>query len=247
MSEEAIFSEVDEELRRERMRNLWKRFAPFVIGAAVVVVLIVAANEGWNWYKKSASGAASDSFYDAIELASKGEIALAQEALEAVAADSTGQYPLLARFRQATLLAEDGKIDAAIAAFDALSTEASDKNTRELALLRAAYLLADKADVAAVRTRVEGLIGPESAMSTLAQEAIGLAQYAAGDADAARATFEDAMNGASGAGDTSGRLQLYVAQLIAEGAADPNPEVAEDTPEAAEVSPASEAPVSPAE
>ncbi len=247
MSEETIFSEVDEELRRERMRNLWKRFAPFVIGAAVVVVLVVAANEGWNWYKNSASATASDAFYSAVELADTDQVAQAQEALEAVAADSTGQYPLLARFRQASLLAQDGKADAAIAAFDALATEASDKSVRELALLRAAFLLADKADVAGVRARVDGLINPENTMSALAQEAVGLAQYAAGDADGARATFEDAMNGVNGAVDASGRLQLYVAQLIAEGAADPNPAAEQETSEAVEAAPASDASDSPAQ
>src|SRR5690606_13983382 len=49
MSQDNIFREIDEELRSDRMRSLWRRFAPYVIGAAVGVVVLVAANEGWNW------------------------------------------------------------------------------------------------------------------------------------------------------------------------------------------------------
>lgn len=235
MSEEAIFSEVDEELRRERMRNLWRRFAPYVFGAAAVIILLVAANEGWSWYQKSASATASDKFYSAAEMAEKGEIVPAQEALDAVVAETGGGYPLLAKFRQAALLAEDGKADEAIAAYDALSTDTPNGNARQLALVLAAFVLADKGDVAGVHSRIEGIITPQNPMRGLAREALGLAQYSAGDKDGARATFEEAMADPQGNSDRSGRMQLYVSQLIAEGAADPHPvaDEANTTPDAA--------------
>ncbi|UXN73227.1 hypothetical protein N8D56_20075 [Devosia sp. A8/3-2] len=38
MSQDNIFREVDEELRSDRMRAFWRRFAPYVIGAAIAVV-----------------------------------------------------------------------------------------------------------------------------------------------------------------------------------------------------------------
>lgn len=228
MSEESIFTEVDEELRRERMRAMWRRFAPWIIGAAILVVALVAANEGWNWYKKSTAASASDQFYAAAELAEDGDIAGAQIALEAVAAETGGQYPLLARFRQASLLAEDGKKDESIAAYDALANESADSRVRELALVMAAYLLVDEGDVAGVKSRVEGLITGTNLMRMAAREAIGLAQYASGDIDAARATFAEAIADPTGNTEALGRLQVYVAQLTAEGAVDPNP--AETTP-----------------
>lgn len=59
MSNENIFREIDEELRSDRMRNLWRRFAPFVIGGAIAIVALVAVNEGWSWYTKSQSAQAS--------------------------------------------------------------------------------------------------------------------------------------------------------------------------------------------
>ena len=40
MSEE-IFREVDEELREENLLRLWRRFWPYVVGAAVMVVVVV--------------------------------------------------------------------------------------------------------------------------------------------------------------------------------------------------------------
>jgi hypothetical protein len=222
MSEENIFSEVDEELRSERMRGLWRRFAPYVVGAAVAIVLLVGANEGWSWWQSSNAARSSDQFYAALDLAADGDIVGAQASLETLAAEGSGEYPALARFRQAALLGEDGKIDESIAAYDALSTSLSNQHLRSLAFIFAAGALVDSGDVAAVEARVGGLISPDNAMRNSAREMLGLTQYAAGDLDAARATFEQIVSEPTVAQQTAQRIQLYIAQLISEGAAAPN-------------------------
>lgn len=222
MSEENIFSEVDEELRSERMRNLWRQFAPYVIGAAVAIVVLVAASEGWSWWQTSNAARSSDQFYSAIDLVNEGDIAGAQDALNVLAAEGSGEYPVLAQFRQAALLAEDGKQAEAIAAYDALSTTLANQHLRNLALIFAASSFVDSGDIAAVEARVGGMITPAHAMRNTARETLGLAQYASGDIDAARTTFEQITSDPTGSLDTLGRIQIYLAQLISEGAADPN-------------------------
>lgn len=217
MSEETIFNEVNEELRSERMRNLWRRFAPYVIGAAVAIVLLVAGNEGWTWYQKSNSARSSDQFYAAIELAEAGDVFAAQQALNGVVAAGSGQYPELAQFRQAALLAKDGRKTEAVAAYDALSTSLSNQQMRDLAFLLAGYELVDDGDVSAVESRVNGLIAPDNPMRNAAREAIGLAHYAAGNTTAARDVFEQIAADPTGSLEAIGRIQLYLAQLAAEG------------------------------
>lgn len=217
MSEETIFSEVDEELRSERMRNLWRRFAPYVIGAAVAIVLLVAVNEGWSWYQNSNAARSSDQFYTALELAEEGDIVGAQQALNTVVAEGSGQYPALAQFRQAALLASAGRDTEAVAAYDALSTAISNQQLRDLAFLLAGFVLVDAGDVGAVEARVGGLIAPDNAMRNTAREAIGLTHYAAGNASAARAVFEEIAADPTGSLESIGRIQLYLAQLTAEG------------------------------
>lgn len=230
MSEETIFSEVDEELRSERMRNLWRRFGPWVIGAAVAVVVLVAANEGWRWYQTSNASRSSDLFYAATDLAEAGDIEGAKAALLVVVAEGSGQYPLLAQFRQAALLAEDGDIDGAVLAYDALSTSLSNQRMRDMALLMAAYALVDKADVAAVESRIVGLLAPNNPLHAIAREALGLAHYASGSINAAREQFEQIAADPTGSLDVQGRVHVYLQQLIAEGA------VAPDVAESAAVS-----------
>jgi hypothetical protein len=218
MSEETIFREVDEELRGDRLRNFWRRFGPWIIGAAVLVVLAVAANEGWRWWQNGAAARSSDQFYAALDAAGKNDLAAAQKALDEVIASGSGDYPTLARFREAALLAQQGDTQGAVAAYDALANAQSNPHLRELALLFAANLLVDNGDVAAVEQRVGGLGGPDNPMRNAAREAIGLTQYKAGDLDAALQTFTDISNDPLAGSDQDQRMRIYIAQLTAMGA-----------------------------
>jgi hypothetical protein len=245
MSNETIFREVDEELRGDRLRSLWKRFGPYIIGAAVAVVLVVAVSEGWTWWQNSNAARSSDQFYAALELAEAGDVAGAQEALNGVVAQGSGGYPTLARFRQASLLAREGNTQAAVAAYDALATAESNARLRELALVLAASLLVDSGDVAAVQQRVGALAVETHPMRNVAREAIGLAQYKAGDLNGALVTLQSIMADGTAGQDIQGRVDMYVRQLIALGATAPGGEdAATEAPAAepqAEAAPAADA------
>ena len=111
MSNDTLLREVDEELRRDRMRSLWRQSAPFVFGAAAAVILLVAGYEGWRWWTSSNAARSSEQFYAATSLADGTDLVAAQKALDEVIAQGSGAYPALAQFRQASLLAQQGKIE----------------------------------------------------------------------------------------------------------------------------------------
>lgn len=219
MSNDTLLREVDEELRRDRMRKLWRQSAPFIIGAAVAVVVLVAGYEGYQWWTDSNSSRSSDQFYAAATAADGADLEAAQRALDEVMAQGSGAYPALAQFREASLLAQQGKIDEAVAAYDSLATTQSSTHLREVALVMGANLLVDKGDVAAVEQRVSGSITPESPMRNAAREVLGLAQYKAGQVDAAMVTLQAILDDPFSSRDLQGRVQIYVTQLLAEGAA----------------------------
>lgn len=230
MSNENIIREIDEELRSDRARKFWKNFGPYIIGAAVVLVLAVAVTEGWNWWQSSNSARSSDQFYSALEIADGTDAAAAQKALDDVVAANHGGYPALAKFREAALLARGGKMTEAIAAYDALSTSETNKYLRELALILSGSLLVDEGDVAKVEQRVGGMVNPTSVFRNAAREAIGLAKYKAGDLAGARQSFEDAVNDPAAGQELRARLNIFLGQLTAEGVAPAATEAAAATP-----------------
>lgn len=223
MSDENFFHEVSEELRSDRMREAWRRYGLYVVGAAILLVVVVGVYEGWSWWQRSNSARSSDAFYAALDLESSGNIKGAEAAMATLTKDGSGNYPVLARFKEASLLARQGDTKQALAAYDGLATAQSDPRLRNTALLLAAELLVDKGDVGAVKSRVQGLIGPDSPFSDVALEAIGLTQYKAKDLKGAMATFGKVLDDPQANRDVKGRVELYVAQLVAEGAQLPAP------------------------
>jgi hypothetical protein len=241
-NDDTLIREVDEELRRDRLRNFWRHGGPWVILAAVLIVVGVAGYEGWNWWTKTQAAKSSDQFYAAAALADGTDFASAQKALNDVIAQGSGAYPVLAQFREAALLAKNGKTDDAVAAYDSLSTSLSNTHLRALALILGANLLVDKGDVGAVQQRVGGSITPADPLRNAARETLGLTQYKAGKLDDAMKSFSDIMADPNSSQDLRNRIQLYILQLLAEGAKAIAPPSADVTvPADASSAPSSEA------
>lgn len=229
MADQNIFHEIDEELRSDRMRSFWRRFGPWIILAAVLVVLAVGANEGYKWWSRSNSDKSSDLLYQAFAEADAGKLDEAQTTLTDLAQSGTGGYPMLARFKQASLLAKQGKTDEALAAYDKLSSDQSNSDIRSLALLMGANLLVDKGDVGGVETRVGGLLATNNPLRNSAREALGLANYKAGKLEEARKQFQAVIDDPLSPADMRARMQVYIDELTAEGVKPPAQPAAAET------------------
>jgi hypothetical protein len=150
-----IFNEVDEELRREQLRKLWERYGVVAIALAVLIVAAVGGWRGYEWWHARKAAEAGAAFEAAASLAQQGKQQEAEAAFAKIAADGTATYRVLAKLREASALAErDAK--AAVAIYDSVAGDQSlDQIQRDLAAVRAAYLLADTATYDELKTRLE--------------------------------------------------------------------------------------------
>ncbi|MEM7696266.1 MAG: tetratricopeptide repeat protein [Pseudomonadota bacterium] len=194
-----IFQEVEEDLRRERMKNLWSRYGFVVIGAAVLVVVIVAGYRGYEAWQTGNEREIGTELAEAIRSAETTQTEASAEALQALAADAPGGIAMLAQFRAATTFAESGSPNAAI---DLLRTivrnDAVDPLYRDLARIRLAHVLLDTGAFRVGQSTVASLAEDTSnAFSASAQEVMGLAAYGAGDIAAARRWFTTVEQGAT--------------------------------------------------
>jgi hypothetical protein len=57
-----IFQEVEEDVRRERYEQLWKKYGNHVIGAAAVLVIAVGGWQAWTAYDNNQRRAVSDQY-----------------------------------------------------------------------------------------------------------------------------------------------------------------------------------------
>jgi hypothetical protein len=195
MSDDSFIREVNQEIRQEQAKALWNRFGPAAIAVAVVVVLGTAAYVGYQYWVETRANASGDRFSQALTLAGSGKPDEALTELRALETDGYGAYPLLARMRAATVLADKGDLAGAVAEFDKVAADTSIPQViRDMAKLRAGYILVDTGSYQDVSTRVEVLAADTNTLRHSAREALGLSAWKEGRGKDALPFFEQIVN-----------------------------------------------------
>lgn len=209
-----IFQEVDEEIRREQLNKLWQRYGHYLVGLCILIVAGVGAWRGYQWWEAKKAGEAGAAFEQAATLAETGKHQEAEAAFAKLATDGTAGYRVLARLREAGELAPtDPK--AAVAAYDAIAADTSaDRLTRDLAAVRAGYLLVDTAPYAELRERLEPLTTADRPFRHSAREILALSAWKSGDMAAARQWTDLIMSDPQSPPQTRSRAQV-LSELIA--------------------------------
>lgn len=179
-----IFNEVDEEIRRERLRRFWERYSGLILLAVVLVVAGVAGWRGYEYYQSQRSAESGTQFEAALALAEGGKAEDAAAAFDKIAASGTSGYSVLARLRAAAVTSTIDKA-AAVRGFDGVAADNSvDMRMRDLASIRAGFILVDSADLAEMEKRLEPLTGSKRTFRHSARELLALAAFRAKDAAA---------------------------------------------------------------
>ena len=217
MSDDSFFREVSEELRQDRVKAIWTRFGTYILAAVILVVVITAAVVGWDRYQTAQANASGDAYLAALQLARDGKPDEAITALDALAADSYGAYPDLARMSIGGVYQAQGKFDEAVAAFDKVAADAGAPDAlRDMAAVRAAYVLVDHGALSDVRSRVERLTGDSEALRFPAREAVALAAWKAEDTETATTLFQQLVDDPGAPNGIISRARLML-DLIAAG------------------------------
>lgn len=203
-----IFTEVDEEVRRERARQLWARYGSLLIALAVVAVAAVGGWRGYQWYEAKQAAAAGALYDAATDLAEQGKGPEAETAFGKIAAEGAGGYRTLAKLRLAATTAErDPK--AGVAAYDAVASDGSvGKVFQEFAGVRAGMLLVDTATLPELTQRLEPLAQAGGAFRHSARELLALAAVKASDTAAAKKWFDMVLSDAETPQSVRSRIDM---------------------------------------
>lgn len=220
MSDDSFIREVNEELRHDQVKTLWRRYGPLAIGAAVLLVLATAAYVGYERWTAARANASGDAFSQALNLAREGRHDEALAAFEQLERSGYGSYPLLARMRAATVLAARGDAEAAIAAFDEIAADGTVTDLiADMARLRAGLLLVDHGSYADVAARVEVLAADGNALRHTAREALALSAMREGKREDALKLFQQIAGDAAAPRSTRDRAEMMSELIVGSGPA----------------------------
>ncbi|MEL7212617.1 MAG: hypothetical protein AAGK92_08150 [Pseudomonadota bacterium] len=197
---DSFIEEVSEEVRRDRLFALLRRYG----WIAAVLVIVVVGGAAFNEYRKAternAAQARGDALLAALEQSEPGE------ALVAVARDGSVPALMLA----AAALEEEGKLEEAAAQLDLLAVnQDAPAIYRDVATLKGVMLRAETLSADDKRTRLAQLSTPGNPLRLLAEEQLALIDIETGDLEAAAARL-DAIEADA---ETSAGLRLRVGQL----------------------------------
>ncbi len=204
---DSFIEEVTEEVRRDRLFALMRRYG----WIAVLAVLLLVGGAAWNEWRKAQDLAAAQALGDGIVAALDQDDAAARaEALAAIGSEQP-KGDIVVSLLRAAELEQAGEIAAAVDILDALSSNGEAAPIyRQLAGFKSVLLQADTLAADQRRLRLEGLIQTGSTLRLLAEEQLALIDISE---DAPQAAIERLQRIIDDAEATSG-LRRRASQLI---------------------------------
>lgn len=216
MTHDNLFQEVQEDLERQRIEDLWKRYGGWVILGAAALVLGVAGYNLWTGHTELKHQHATGDLAAIIE-GVKTDDAKQIEQLQIFANLNHGQaQATLAELHAAALAAKQDDKAPAIKMYDAVAADAkADHAFRQLADLMSVELQLGSGDAAGLQTRLQPLMGAAEPWRYSAMELSGYLALRTGDKAKAKQMFTDLAEDASAPKSLSARAADML-RLLAE-------------------------------
>jgi hypothetical protein len=182
--------EIDEEVRRDKAADLWKKYGNLVIVLLALLVVAVGGWRFWQYRQEQAAHAVSARLEESLKASRENRGEDAEKTLTDLAKEGSDGYRLVARFRLAAEAARREPADGA-RAFDALANDATVEQVfRDLARIRSNLLKVDSVPYAEIRAAVEPLAAPAGTWRHTAREILGLSALKGGNVDEAGRWFD---------------------------------------------------------
>lgn len=202
-----FIEEVTEEVRRDRLFALYKRYG----WIAALLVLLLVGGAAFNEYRKAQTVAAAGTLGDNLNAAlALDDPAARARALSQIKA-GTPEAAAVVRLLLASAQADSGQAEAAAASLEAVAADGmAGEIYRQIAAFKALTLQADTLPAADLRLRLDALARPGAPLRLLAEEQLALIDISEGDTEAALVRLQAIVQDAEASRD----LQQRASQLI---------------------------------
>ena len=207
---DSFIEEVSDELRRDRLFAMLRRYG----WIAVLAILAIVGGTAWTEWQRAQTRAAAQAAGDAMVAAMQ----LPQPLMRAQALGemepATPGGRAVRDFLMATELANDGQTDAARAALEGIATNGDlPEIYRQIAAFKALTLGASGRDPAELRTAFEALAQPGLPLRLLAEEQLALIDIRTGDIPGAIARLQSVIADAEVTSDLQDRARQAIVAL----------------------------------
>lgn len=173
---EAFLREVDDELRRDQMAGIGRRYGVWIIAAVLAVLIAFGGWTYWKHHQTTVAGEEGEALAKAMDDLGAGRSAQATAPLAKLARSDSDAMRATALFTEADMLLSKQDAKGAAAKFAAVANDASlPQPFRDLALVRQTATEYDSLAPQAVIDRLRGLAAKDSAWFGSAGEMVAIA------------------------------------------------------------------------
>jgi len=184
-----FINEVEEELRKDDYNRLLKKYGP-AIGAVLFLIVAGAGFLEFREYSANKKAQAVSAVYTAADTKlDNGDTDEAAAAFVDLGSTGPEGYAGLSLMRAGAILQNNGDTLGAVRLLDQAAEKFSMPRHKQLAQLKAAYLLADQGAYSDVIDRMGPLAETEAPYEFLSRELLGFAHFELGNLSSAREQF----------------------------------------------------------
>ena len=205
-----VFQEVDEDIRQERYKTIWKRYRYYFISIIMVLIIAVATNAFLRHENFKKVNERSDKFFNAVSISNSNS----DEALKLLNEFSktelkSSQYNVvLSLFIEAAINREKQDFSAALNLYSQIAKmENIDIFYIDYANLCAAETLISSGDIEAAIIMLEMLIKNNSPLLLIAKEYLGYVEISKGNYEKSKTLFEEIYEDASSSQEMINRVK----------------------------------------
>lgn len=174
--EDAFIQEVNEELKNDRMKDIWEKYGLYIVIFVVVVLTATVSFESLrNWHTKKHQNI-SDRYAIAMAMQNQGKFEQSIKALESIAQDgSSNLYGDIAQIQIANILFEQNKPEQAVQTLERfLNDSGENQQLHDMATIKLASYKLDKAPVAEIEGLLNPLVEANGNWTSIAQEMLAM-------------------------------------------------------------------------
>jgi len=187
-----IFQEVDEELREEKYKSIWRKYKYYVVGGLILFILGIAINAFWKDYSLKEINNRSEKFFEAIETAQEdkaGAITLLEEFAKK---EKNAEYNvLIAKFTEAAIRRSEKDFNGALDIYEILANNKISNFYADYAKLSSVEMLFALNNKKDARTKLDEIVASSSELKFIAMEYLGYLEVNEGNISKARTIFKN--------------------------------------------------------
>ena len=186
-----VFQEVDEELREEKYKSIWRKFRYYIIGGLILFILGIAVNAFWKDYNLKEINERSERFFTAIEMAQEDKVN-AITLLEEFAnqEEKNSEYnALIARFTEAAIRRSEKDFNGALVIYQSLEENNISNFYEDYAKLSSVEMLIALNNKKDAKLILDDLISNTSDLKYIAMEYMGYLEIDEGNFSKAQTIF----------------------------------------------------------